>query len=95
MITAGVILGGFETAWETTAGIMTEESASILTWSDTPVTATASIEPVTVADKGDQVGTVTFTAGARTVSVPLALDASIAGPDGNWRFWNPGALLAN
>jgi len=86
-------LGDYLTPWDDTAQIVAGKGASVLTWSDTPVTVTSTIDPVGIAADGAQVGSVTFTAGARTTTVPLELDGAIDGPGGWWRVMHPRELL--
>ena len=47
---------------------------------------------VTLADRGDEVGTAVVHAGSQELTVPLVLDASITDPGPWWRLTNPGAL---
>jgi len=93
LVVAGEHLGDYVTPWEDTASIEAGETATLFTWSDTPVTTTSTIEPVGIAKDGTQVGSMTFTAGARTVTVPLELDGAINGPGGWWRVTHPRELL--
>jgi len=86
-------LGDYITPWEDTAQIVAGKGAKVLTWSDTPVTVTSTIEPVGIAKDGTPVGSLTFTAGARTETVPLELDGAINGPGGWWRLMHPRELL--
>jgi D-alanyl-D-alanine carboxypeptidase (penicillin-binding protein 5/6) len=47
---------------------------------------------VTVAARGEGVGTAVVRAGAQEITVPLVLDASLDDPGAWWRLANPGAL---
>ncbi|GAB3605842.1 hypothetical protein GCM10027413_12510 [Conyzicola nivalis] len=93
LLTSGQELGDYVTPWDDTARIVAGEGATVLTWSDTPVTATSTIEPVGIAESGTEVGSITYTAGARTVTVPLELSGEINGPGGWWRVTHPRELL--
>ena len=86
-------LGDYLTPWEDTARIVAGEGANLLTWSDTPIVVTSTIEPVGIAKSRKKVGSMTFTAGARTVTVPLELAGAINGPGGWWRVTHPSELL--
>jgi len=93
LVTAGEPLGDYLTPWEDTAGIVAGETGALLSWSDTPVTVESTIDPVGIAADGTEVGSLTFTVGARTVTVPLELDGAIDGPGGWWRLTHPRELL--
>jgi serine-type D-Ala-D-Ala carboxypeptidase (penicillin-binding protein 5/6) len=82
-------IGTYSTAWGESARILLGESASVLTWSDTPVTATFTADPITTGTDGDAVGTVTWTAGGETLTAPLVLDGTIDPPDAWWRLTHP------
>ena len=85
----GEQIGTYTTAWGESAGIELGGSASILTWSDTAVTATFEASPLTTGAAGDEVGTVTWTVGTETLTVPLVLDGAIDPPDAWWRLTHP------
>lgn len=89
---AGQDLASYGTPWGQSAHAEAGEAASVVVWSDTPVSVTVEAEPVTTAAAGAAVGTATVTAGAQRVEVPLRLDATIADPGPWWRLANPGAL---
>jgi D-alanyl-D-alanine carboxypeptidase (penicillin-binding protein 5/6) len=93
LIAKGTTLGSYTTPWKDDAGIVAASSASVLTWSDAPITSTVKIEPVTTGPSGKKVGSVTFVAGKSTVSVPLVLKGAIAGPGWSWRLTHPGELF--
>ena len=88
----GTVYGSYTTAWGQTARAVSAKAASVVVWSDTPVTGAASAKPVPLADKGDTVGSVDFAVGASTVSVPLVLDRTLSDPGFGWRLGNPGKL---
>lgn len=93
LVKASQEVGNFVTEWDDTARVVTSTSATLLTWSDAPVTSTSTLNPVGIAANRDEVGDVTFTAGARTVTVPLQVSGAINGPGGWWRVTHPGELL--
>jgi D-alanyl-D-alanine carboxypeptidase (penicillin-binding protein 5/6) len=92
---AGTELARYSTVWGDEAVATATEGASMLVWSDTPVTVEVTTEPVTTAEAGTRVGTVTVRAGAQVVEVPLELDATIDDPGAWWRLTNAGALTAS
>jgi D-alanyl-D-alanine carboxypeptidase (penicillin-binding protein 5/6) len=90
---SGEEVGDFVTDWDDTARVVVSHSLSMLTWANMPVTHTESIDPVVTAPGGTEIGSMTFTAGTRTATVPLRLSGSIDGPGGWWRIGHPGELL--
>lgn len=93
LVDSGNEVGGFLTDWDDTARVVAAKSATVLTWSDMPVTSTATIDEVGIAPSGTEVGSLTFTAGTRTVTVPLRLSGAVDGPGGWWRVMHPGEVL--
>jgi D-alanyl-D-alanine carboxypeptidase (penicillin-binding protein 5/6) len=87
--TGGQTVGRYTTPWGESADMVLGESASIYTWSDTPVTATMETTTLTTGAQGEQVGSVTWTAGPNTVTVPVVLDRTIAPPDDWWKLTHP------
>ena len=85
-------IGTYTTAWGESAGIRLGDGASILTWSDTPISVAFDADQLTTGDDGDEVGTVTWTVGTETLTVPLLLDGTIEPPDAWWRLTHPGEL---
>lgn len=90
---AGQSFGAYTTPWKTKARAVAAQSRSVLVWAGTPITAAVEAAPVALAHAGASVGSVRFTVGASTVSVPLRLDQSIDDPGALWRLTNPMGLL--
>ena len=86
------VVGTYSTAWGESARMVLASDAAILTWSDTPITASIETTTLTTGKKGDEVGTVTWTAGPNTVTVPVVLEGSISPPDQWWRLTHPSEL---
>jgi D-alanyl-D-alanine carboxypeptidase (penicillin-binding protein 5/6) len=89
VVTDGQVIGRYTTPWGESARMVVIGDASIFTWSDTPITAELETVTLTTGKKGDTVGTLTFTAGPQTTSVPVFLDGSISPPDQWWRLTHP------
>lgn len=85
----GQVVGTYTTPWGESAQMVLTQSASIFTWSDTPITATMETTTLTTGAKGENVGAVTWTAGPETVTVPIELDRAIAPPDDWWKLTHP------
>lgn len=93
LATAGEEFATWQTAWgDDVSGVAADDASAVL-WSDTPVTVAVGADHLRLAKDGSRVGTIVFTAGARTVSVPLELDGTIADPGPWWRLTNPGTLF--
>ena len=93
LVGSGDQLGEYFTPWKDSAQIVAGGGATVLTWSDTPITVASTIDTVGVAKDGKKVGSITFTAGARTETVPIELKGAINGPGGWWRVTHPRELL--
>jgi D-alanyl-D-alanine carboxypeptidase (penicillin-binding protein 5/6) len=89
----GQDFAAYETLWGQTAQAEAGAEAVLLTWSDTPITVEIDADPVRIADAGTPVGQVVFTAGERSVTVPLVLSDSITDPGPGWRLTHPGELF--
>jgi serine-type D-Ala-D-Ala carboxypeptidase (penicillin-binding protein 5/6) len=85
----GQQIGTYSTAWGESADIELGDNASVLTWSDTPVTVEFETDQLTTGSDGDVVGSVTWTVGAATETVPLVLDGTIEPPTAWWRLTHP------
>jgi D-alanyl-D-alanine carboxypeptidase (penicillin-binding protein 5/6) len=93
LVAEGDVFGSYETPWGDDADIVAAENAWVFTWSAAPVTVTLDSRPVVEAPSGTEVGSATYVVGATTVTVPLVLRGSIAGPGGQWRVTHPFDVL--
>jgi serine-type D-Ala-D-Ala carboxypeptidase (penicillin-binding protein 5/6) len=82
-------LGTYTTKWGASAKIMLDDSPTVLTWSDTPVTSSMTVHGLTTGKNGQKVGTVTWKAGAATVTASAVLDGTITAPTAWWRLTHP------
>ncbi|AWB95527.1 D-alanyl-D-alanine carboxypeptidase [Agromyces badenianii] len=89
---ANQVLAEYTTPWGESARARAADGASVVVWSDTPVDVEVRAEPVTLAARGEEVGTAVVHVGAQEISVPLVLDRAIEDPGAWWRLSNPGAL---
>ncbi|AYF99028.1 D-alanyl-D-alanine carboxypeptidase family protein [Protaetiibacter intestinalis] len=89
LIAAGDAVAEYATPWDTTADAVAASAASLVVWSDTPITATVTAQSIHLADRGTEVGSVTFTAGTQTVTVPLDLAEDVEDPGPGWRLGHP------
>ncbi len=90
---AGQSFAAYSTDWGDSADAVAGTSSSLLLWQNTPITATVRANPVKLAVAGTPVGEVTFTAGTKTVTVPLVLSRTIDDPGVVWRLTNPTRLF--
>jgi D-alanyl-D-alanine carboxypeptidase (penicillin-binding protein 5/6) len=89
LTTKGEPFATFSTPWNSDSRAVATKGATVLVWSDTPVTSVIDSHPVGVSADQTVVGRVTFTVGTQTVTVPLALDQAITDPGPIWRLGNP------
>ncbi len=85
----GDVVGSYTTAWGDSAQMVLGENASLFTWSDTPITATMRTATLSTGADGEQVGTVTWTAGPNTATAPVVLKGTIEPPTDWWRLTHP------
>jgi D-alanyl-D-alanine carboxypeptidase (penicillin-binding protein 5/6) len=88
----GQVVGTYTTPWGESAQMVLGQSASVFTWSDTPITSTIETTTLTTGANGEQVGTVTWTAGPSTETVPVVLAGAITPPTAWWRLTHPAEL---
>lgn len=86
-------VGEYETAWGDSARAVPAETVTAVVWTGAVIEEDAVVEPVGLAESGTEVGSVTYTFGESTVTVPLTLDSDISDPGPWWRLLNPAALL--
>ncbi|MDR7188319.1 D-alanyl-D-alanine carboxypeptidase (penicillin-binding protein 5/6) [Microbacterium sp. BE35] len=85
-------VGTITTRWGASAQIVVSDYATIFTWSDTPIAVEmTTTTPKTYTD-GEEVGSITWTAGPNTVTVPIEIDGAIVPPTDSWRLTHPGEL---
>ncbi|GHF09518.1 D-alanyl-D-alanine carboxypeptidase family protein [Pseudolysinimonas yzui] len=83
----------YEAAWGDTVAAVAGERATLLVWSDTPVTVEVVTEELRTGHAGDDVGDLVFTSGTSSVTVDLELAADLEDPGPWWRLTNPVALF--
>lgn len=90
---AGERFGGFSTAWGASVDATAAESATLLTWGAAEIVADVRLTEIRTGAAGDPVGSVTFTSGPRSVTVPLALAGDLPDPGPWWRLTHPAELF--
>lgn len=89
----GETVGTYSTPWGSTASVVLDRGASVLTWSNTPVSVRINTRTVQSGTNGEKVGTIGWVAGKSSVIVPLALRGRIHGPSTWWRLTHPAEVL--
>ncbi|WP_146078185.1 D-alanyl-D-alanine carboxypeptidase family protein, partial [Subtercola sp. Z020] len=84
LATAGQVVGDYTTEWGETVPIVAAEDAGTVVWSSAPVTVAADAVPLAEGAAGSPAGDLRFAVDGATVTVPLRLDAALAGPDPLW-----------
>ncbi|PWB97706.1 D-alanyl-D-alanine carboxypeptidase [Salinibacterium hongtaonis] len=93
LVDKGRVLGTYTTPWGDSASVVTGKAGTLLTWSDTPVTSEITSSSLGEGESGTVVGSITYTAGPRTTSVPLVLDGTIEPPSAWWRLTHPAEVF--
>jgi D-alanyl-D-alanine carboxypeptidase (penicillin-binding protein 5/6) len=93
LATEGDLFANYETVWGDAAAAVAARTTTTVVWSNAPVLAEVAVDPVTLADSGENVGQVSFTIGERVVTVALDLSATIDDPGPLWRLTNPARLF--
>lgn len=89
LVTAGDAFASYTTPWDAEAHAIAAEGASVVVWGDTPITVEATVESIRLGAAGETVGRAVFTAGDRTVTVPLVLSDDVEDPGPWWRLGHP------
>lgn len=88
----GTPVGVVTSPWGGSAQLVLAHDKSLMTWSDTPITATVSVTtPPTGAD-GQEVGVATWASGGRSAVAAVAVRGTIDPPSGWWRLTHPNLL---
>nr|WP_241732171.1 D-alanyl-D-alanine carboxypeptidase [Galbitalea soli] len=90
---AGQRFGSFRTVWGATAYAVAPRTTSVVVWSDTPVSSSVHLNPVSVAAKGSKVGAASYVVKGKRILVTLVLDRAIEDPGPGWRLSHPGELF--
>ena len=89
LVKAGQVIGTYTTPWKDHATIVATKGASVLTWSNTPITSSMTTKSITTGSAGTKVGTITWKAGPTTVTAPLDLQGDIRPPSDWWKLTHP------
>ena len=86
----GQVVGTYTTPWGARARMVLGSSATVFTYSNTPITSTMTTTTTLKTGKdGEKVGLVTWKAGTATVTAPVVLQGTIKPPTAWWRLTHP------
>ncbi|MDJ1113981.1 D-alanyl-D-alanine carboxypeptidase family protein [Microbacterium dauci] len=92
-VARGDVITGYTTSWGGEVDVVVGGGEALTVWGDTPITADLDLRrPVDFVD-GEQVGTITWTAGPATATAELVVSGTIEPPTDEWRLHNPLVLL--
>lgn len=89
LVEAGDTYASYTTPWDAVVRAVAAESASVVVWGDTPIEVSATANDIRLAEDGETVGQAVFTAGQRTLTVPLVLSGDVDDPGPWWRLGHP------
>ena len=89
---SGEKVGTYSTPWGPSASMVLGSSASVFTYSNAKISSTMTTSTLKTGKDGEKVGSVTWTAGTSTVTVPVVLQGSITPPTAWWRLTHPQQL---
>jgi D-alanyl-D-alanine carboxypeptidase (penicillin-binding protein 5/6) len=85
-------VGTYSTAWGSAGRMVVLDTASIRTWSDTPIAVSMDTSTPKTYEDGESVGAITWSAGPNTATVDVTLEGGIEQPTAWWRLTHPGEL---
>jgi D-alanyl-D-alanine carboxypeptidase (penicillin-binding protein 5/6) len=84
----GQEVGYYKTPWGTTSAIAASQDLSLLTWKGEDVKLTPSLQSIKLSsEKGQNIGTISATAGENSQKVSAVLKQPLAGPSWHWRLF--------
>lgn len=89
LVSAGEAFYSYATPWDQSAKAVATKDESLLVWAGAQVSVHSSSATVRDGSTGQTVGSVTFSSGPSTVTVPLALDSVLSDPGPWWRLTHP------
>ena len=93
LVSTGDTVASFTSDWGDTSPVVATADSSVVVWSDTPISRSVEVRPVTLATAGTDVGKLTFTVGTRSFEVPIELVTTIDDPGAWWRLTHPDELF--
>ena len=93
LATEGQVVGTYSTPWGAHARMVLDSDASANVWSNAPISSTMKTTTLKTGANGEKVGSITWTAGKTTVTVPVVLQGKIEAPSAWWRLTHPFEVL--
>lgn len=87
------VFGTFDTPWGQSTTLVAATDPQLDVWSNTPIAVSVKERAVVSGPAGTDAGTVTFSAGGRSVSAPLVTTSELPGPGFWWRITHPKKLF--
>ena len=85
----GHVFGSYTTPWGAHSSLVAASSEHLIVWSRNDITSRIAAHPLVTGTAGTSFGTVTFTVGSTTKSIPLVLESTVPGPSFLWRLAHP------
>lgn len=87
IVTENQVVGSYDVKWDKKVEVLASKEIAVMLTKSDQVSVSVDLKPITGAmNKGDEVGTVTVTAGANTYTSPAVLADSIKKPSNWWRL---------
>ncbi|MEP6481940.1 MAG: D-alanyl-D-alanine carboxypeptidase [Rhodoglobus sp.] len=93
LVAKGDDFANYDTPWGDTASAVAAKTASVVVWSTTPMSVAVHADPLGTSRANSPAGSVVFTVGDKTITVPLEVAGRIADPGPWWRLTNPSKLF--
>ena len=92
--THGDSFATYTTPWGVSTEAVSTDNASLVTWSDVPITATVHTKAIANGSAGSPAGNVTFTSNEQSIETSLTLATDLHKPSLWWRLTHPFALFS-
>lgn len=93
LVAKGDSFASYDTPWGDSSDVVASTSENVVVWAGTPITMTMTTDTIGLTAAGTEVGSLTYTVGDDTISVPLELTDSLDDPGAEWRLTHPGELF--
>ena len=93
LVSAGDTFASYDTPWGDSSEAVASTGKDVVVWAGTPISMDLSTESIGLSKAGTEVGSLTFTVGDDTISVPLELTDSLEDPGAEWRLTHPAELF--
>ncbi|QDZ13737.1 D-alanyl-D-alanine carboxypeptidase family protein [Humibacter ginsenosidimutans] len=91
--TASSDFGSYRSVWGDSARLKSEKAGGIFVFSNAKISVTVRTAPVTLANPGDAVGTITYAGAGQKFTSTLTVSKAVTDPGLGWRLTHPLLLL--